>query len=426
MHDSQGNTTVLTHALTQSGGFLERHRSAALTLMLALTTAGSVASAQASATVASAQTTSATATGATAATDSTPSAAAPAADSVPTFFRDIQANAFLSFGIQTNLNQPEDRSVGLRYFDNVANTFSLDIAEIVLQKAVKNPGDAGFRVDFTAGSTIPGKTQAAGLRIGESADLQQAFFTYLAPVGTGLKLDIGKFVTHLGYELIEGYDGYNDNYSRSLLFNYAIPLTHTGVKASYTINSMVSVMGMVVNGWDNALDNNSGKSFGAQLALTPAPPVAIYLNYMGGPERTDTNKYLRHIGDFIATYKASDMLMLGVNADYGMEENASLVKPGDDAKWSGVAGYARIGPTTGLSLGLRAETFKDQGGTRLGRAVEVTAKEFTVTPVFKFANNFAVRGEFRYDSVNEAIFVDDNGAPKKSQATLGVNAIWSY
>ncbi|MEO6527990.1 MAG: porin [Gemmatimonadaceae bacterium] len=394
--------------------------------MVALTTAGSVASAQTSGTVASAQTTSAPATDAKAAIDSTPKTAAPAADSTPNFFRDIQANAFLSFGIQTNLNQPDDRSVGLRYFDNVANSFSLDVAEIVLQKAVKKPGDAGFRVDFTAGSTIPGKAQSAGLRIGESADLQQAFFTYLAPVGSGLKFDIGKFVTHLGYELIEGYDGYNDNYSRSLLFNYAIPLTHTGVKVGYTVNSMVSVTGMVVNGWDNALDNNSGKSIGAQIALTPAPPVAIYLNYMGGPELTDTNKYLRHIGDFIATYKVSDAAMLGINADYGMEENASLVKPGDDAKWYGVAGYGRFGPATGLSVGLRAETFKDDGGSRLGSDVPVSAKEFTITPVFKFANNFAVRAEFRYDSVNEAIFTDDKGKPKKSQATLGLNAVWSY
>ena len=412
----------LTPILMQ-GGFLERHRSAALTLMLAVATAGSVASAQTSATLASAQTSGA---GAKAATDSTPKAAAPAADSTPNFFKDIQANAFLSFAIQTNLNQPKDRSIGLRYFDNVANTFSLDVAELVLQKAVKNPGDAGFRVDFEAGSAIPGKEQSAGLRIGESADLQQAYFTYLAPVGSGLKLDIGKFVTHLGYELIEGYDGYNDNYSRSLLFNYAIPLTHTGVKASYTVNSMVSVMGMVVNGWDNAVDNNSGKSVGLQLALTPAPPVAIYLNYMGGPELTDTNKYLRHIGDFIATYKVSDAFMLGVNADYGMEEKASLVKKGDDAKWSGVAGYARIGPSTGGSLGLRAEVFKDEGGTRLGSEVPITAKEFTFTPVYKFKNNFAVRVEGRYDSVNQAIFVDDNGKPKKNQATIGVNAIWSY
>ena len=87
--------------------------------------------------------------------------------------------------------------------------------------------------------------------------------SYIAPLGTGLRFDFGKFVTHLGYELIEGYDGYNDNYSRSLLFNYAIPLTHTGVKASYSISPKVSLMAMVVNGWDDAIDNNSSKSVGA-------------------------------------------------------------------------------------------------------------------------------------------------------------------
>jgi hypothetical protein len=406
---------------------LERHRSAALTLMLALTTAGSVAAAQTSATVATAQTTSAPATDAKSATDSTPKAAAPAADSTPNFFRDITANAFVSFGYLYNLNKPQDQSVGLRYFDNRANNFSLDVAELVLQKAVAKPGDAGFRVDLEAGSAIPGKEQSAGLNIGNGADLQQAFVSYIAPVGNGLRLDLGKFVTHLGYELIEGYDGYNDNYSRSLLFNYAIPLTHTGVKASYTINSMVSVMGMVVNGWDNSVDNNASKSIGAQLAITPAPPVAIYLNYMGGPEKTDTNSYVRNIADFIATYKASDMFMVGVNADYGVEQKASLVKVGSDAKWYGVAGYARIGSASlGPSLGLRAETFKDQGGTRLGTTTAISAKEFTITPTYKFSGNFVVRAEGRYDSTNEDFFTDDKGKPKKSQATIGINAIFLY
>ena len=32
----------------------------------------------------------------------------------------------------------------------------------------------------------------------------------------------------MGYELIEGYDGYNDNYSRSLLFNYAASFMYEG------------------------------------------------------------------------------------------------------------------------------------------------------------------------------------------------------
>jgi len=293
----------------------------------------------------------------------------------------------------------------------------------VLQKTVSKPGDAGFRVDLVAGTALP-KAQAAGLNLGTGADLQQAFVSYIAPVGTGLRFDLGKFVTHLGYELIEGYDGYNDNYSRSILFNYAIPLTHTGVKASYALTSQVSAMLMVVNGWDNAIDNNTSKSIGAQLAFVPAPPVAIYLNYMGGPEKTDTNGFTRHVGDVVATYKVSDQLNLGLNADYAIEQGASLVKAGDDAKWYGVAGYVRAGPSTGASIGLRAEAFTDEGGTRIGPGVH--AWEFTATPTYKFNSNFVVRLEGRYDSVNQAIFADDNGASKKSQGTIGLNAIFVF
>jgi len=398
--------------------------------MFALTTTGSVATAQTSATLALAPTNGALATAARTATDSTPKALAPAPaaaqDSAPNFFRDITANAFLSFGYQYNFNEPADQSVGLRYFDDRANNFSLDVAELVLQKTLSKPGDAGFRVDLVAGSAIPGKEQSVGLSIGSGADLQQAILSYIAPVGNGLRFDLGKFVTHLGYELIEGYDGYNDNYSRSLLFNYAIPLTHTGVKVGYSINSMVSVMGMVVNGWDQAVDINRSKSIGAQLALTPAPPVAIYLNYMGGPENEDDNHTIRHITDFIATYKVSDAFMLGLNADYGTESGASAVTAGEDAKWSGVAGYAKISSPTGFSLGLRAETFKDEGGTRLGTDVPVRANEFTITPTFKFSNNFVLRAEGRFDSTDEAIFTDEQGNSKKSQGTIGINAIFVF
>jgi predicted porin len=397
--------------------------------MLALATAGSVAPAQSSATLAMAPV-GVSATAARTANDSTPKtvapAPAPAADSAPNFFRDITANAFLSFGYTYNLNQPQDQLNVLRYFDDKANNFNLDVAELVLQKAVAKAGDAGFRVDLEAGSSIPGKEQSNGLNIGNGADLQQAFVSYIAPVGNGLRFDLGKFVTHMGYELVEGYDGYNDNYSRSLLFNYAIPITHTGVKVGYTINSQVAVMGMVVNGWDQAVDLNASKSIGAQLALTPAPPVAIYFNYIGGPEGENDNHTIRHVGDFIATYKVSDVFMLGLNADYGTESGSSAVKAGDDAKWSGVAGYARIGPTTGLSLGLRAETFKDEGGTRMISGTKVTASEFTLTPTYKFSNNFVVRAEGRFDHADSEIFTDDKGGTKKNQATVGLNAIFVF
>jgi hypothetical protein len=397
--------------------------------MLALTSFANVGSAQSASDSSSpaATTTAAgtTAAGTTAAGTTAPdSAAAPKAADVPNFFRDIQANAFASFGYINNLNQPQSQAIGLRYFDNQANTFSVDLAEVVLQKAVANPGDAGFRLDLTAG-TFAGLTQSAGLRIGESADLQQAFVSYIAPLGTGLRFDVGKFVTHMGYELIEGYDGYNDNYSRSLLFNYAIPLTHTGIKASYAITPRASLTAMVVNGWDVAVDNNKSKSIGAQLALKPVDPLAFYVNYIGGPENEDDNSSVRHVVDLVATLTVNPMLSLGVNADFGTEDGTSAITPGADGKWSGFAGYAKFTTAGPFSLGLRAETFKDEGGTRLGIG-EARVNEFTVTPTFKFGSNFVLRAEGRYDSADGDVFEDDRGIPKGSQATIGLNAIWVY
>lgn len=383
---------------------MQRHRSAALGLMLALILAAPVASAQT--------------------TPPASDSASKAPEAVPNFFRDIQANAFASLGYISNLNKPQDQSIGLRYFDNRANTFSVDLAELVVQKAVAKAGDAGFRLDLTAG-TFAGLTQSAGLRIGDNADLQQAFVSYIAPLGTGLRFDFGKFVTHLGYELIEGYDGYNDNYSRSLLFNYAIPLTHTGVKASYSISPKVSLMAMVVNGWDDAIDNNSSKSVGAQLMVKPADPVALYVNYIGGPENSDDNSSIRHVIDLVGTVTVNPVLSLGVNADFGREDRTSTVVPGKDAKWNGFAGYAKISTPSPFSLGLRAETFKDEGGTRLGIG-EARVNEFTITPTFKFGSNFVVRAEGRYDSSDVAPFLDDKGLAKKGQGTLGLNTIWVY
>jgi Putative beta-barrel porin-2, OmpL-like. bbp2 len=353
--------------------------------------------------------------------------AAPVADTVPSFFKDVQANAFVSFGYNYNLNSPSNRINPMRVFDRNANSLLVDVAELVLQKSVSKIGDVGFRVDLEAGSAIPQVTQSAGLAIGTGADLQQALVSYIAPVGAGLRLDFGKFVTHLGLEVIEGYDGYNDNYSRSLLFNYAIAFTHTGVKAGYTFSPQVAATAMIVNGWDLAVDNNKGKSIGLQLALTPASPLAIYLNYMGGPETADTGAFVRHIGDIVATYKVSDMLTLGINGDYGLESGASAVKPKDDAKWSGVAGYVKISPDPKFFVALRAETFKDEGGTRLGLGKNTTANEFTVTPTYKVSSNFVVRAEGRYDSINQdGVFADDKGKSKKNQATIGFNAIFVY
>ena len=78
----------------------------------------------------------------------------------------------------------------------------------------------------------------------------------------------------------------------------------------------------------------------------PAAPVAVFLNYVGGPEKTDTSGYMRNVFDVAATWKVAPRLGLGVNGIYGQEKAASLAAPGDDAVWGGVAGYASVDATS--------------------------------------------------------------------------------
>ena len=347
-----------------------------------------------------------------------------AAAALPKWFDEIAVNAFVSSAYQYNSNRPATGVNSYRVFDFNDNSFNLDVAEVVVQIAPSKPNDAGFRVDIDAGNSIPQISKSQDQTVAQF-DLQQVFASYIAPLGSGLRFDVGKYVTHLGYEVIEGYDGYNDNYSRSILFGYAIPFTHTGVKASYAFSSKVAAMVEVVNGWDLVRDNNRSKSVGAQLTLTPLAPLSLLVNWIGGPELANDNHTNRNVFDIVATLKPTSTLTLGVNGDYGVEDGTSRVNPGSNATWKGVAGYATIAVTNKLSVGLRGETFHDDGGTRLGTDTKATLTEGTLTPAYKFTDHVVLRGEVRFDKANQPILVR-RATVSDRQTTAGINFIILY
>ena len=347
-----------------------------------------------------------------------------AAAALPKWFDEIAVNAFVSSAYQYNSNRPATGVNSYRVFDFNDNSFNLDVAEVVVQIAPSKPNDAGFRVDIDAGNSIPQISKSQDQTVAQF-DLQQVFASYIAPLGSGLRFDVGKYVTHLGYEVIEGYDGYNDNYSRSILFGYAIPFTHTGVKASYAFSSKVAAMVEVVNGWDLVRDNNRSKSVGAQLTLTPLTPLSLLVNWIGGPELANDNHTNRNVFDIVATLKPTSALTLGVNGDYGVEDGTSRVNPGSNATWKGVAGYATIAVTNKLSVGLRGETFHDDGGTRLGTDAKATLTEGTLTPAYKFTEHVVLRGEVRFDKANQPILVR-RATVSDRQTTAGINFIILY
>ena len=351
-----------------------------------------------------------------------PPAPAPTPAPAKPWYEEISVNAFVSASYSYNFNRPDSGTNQLRVFDFDDNTFKVDVAEIVLQKAVGKPGDAGFRIDFEAGSSIPRVSSSYGLLQGQDVDLQQAFVSWIAPVGSGLRLDLGKFMTHLGYEVIEGYDGWNDNATRGFLFGLTLPYAHTGLKASYTFNEHLAGMLEVVNGWDVARDNNTSKSVGAQIAWTPSKSVTVAGNFMTGPERANVNSDPRTTFDVVAQWKLTDLTAFTLEAVYGSEKGA--VSPGETASWSGVAGYARLGLSDAFAFCLRAELVDDADGARTGTSQKLT--EVTVTPEWKATPHLVFRADLRVDWSNADVFVKNDGAFKGNQATVFLNGIYVF
>jgi len=380
------------------------------------------------------------------------------ADEPPkSWFQQITINAFASASYTWDFNNPPTNLIQLRAFDFDHNSIRIDAAELVVQKAVANKGDFGFRFDVAMGS-VAKVAAARGLfrdpvtGVAQDIDLQQAFMSYIMPFGHGLRLDIGKFVTPAGFELIPGYDGYNWNYSNSLLFTWAIPFTHTGFKLSYPFTDKITAMVMLINGWDNVLDNNSAKSFGVSLTITPIAPLAIYINYIGGPENNNpTDSEFRNLIDATITYNPTSWLSLAINADYGNDVNAIVpvamtpvmatiprgvpksnadpVPPvagaaAQNAQWAGAAIYVRAQATKRFAVALRGEGFWDIDGFRTGVAQRVL--ELSVTPEFRLTDAMLLRGEFRIDNSDVSYFLKEDGATRHYQPTLALNALYVF
>jgi len=333
---------------------------------------------------------------------------------------------FSSFTISHNFNDPPDDHNTLRVYDTREGGLSLDVVEAVLQRKVASAGDVGFRFDLIAGAAIPHITAASGLfrdpgtGEAEDFDLLQAYVSYVAPVGRGVRFDLGKHCALIGYESVEGIDGWNDTISHSFLF-YAEPTTHTGLRASTQLSDAVSGTLYLVTGWDVVEDSNDSSSLGFQLAVAePDSPFSLTVNYLGGPEKTDNDSDLRHTVDLIGRVALSPKVALGVELLGASEEGSAA--DGGSATWTGAAVYLRTDPTPRFALTLRAEMLDDQDGNRTGTTQRLW--EATLAAQLKVADGLFVRGEVRFDHSDTEVFAGEDGFGS-SQPTLAVNVVWT-
>ena len=344
-----------------------------------------------------------------------------AQDSSGTSTSKVELSGLVDAYFSKNLAQPSSRTNKLRNFDIAENQFNLSLAELVVQK---KGGPVGFRFDLDFGSTNdlvqPGNGSTGSV-------LQQAYLTAVVPLGEGLTIDAGKFVTHMGYEVIESKD--NANYSRSFLFAYAIPYYHTGIRLTYPVASNFTAALHVVNGWNSGIDNNDSKSFGLMLNYVPVSSTAAILNVMTGHENLTPAEYgARNVYDFIVTRQLSEALALGLNADYGEAQTS-----GGLAIWKGAALYGRYVISQKYAAALRAEIFDDPQGYATGLVTpNLDVKEVTGTYEVKFAEALVLRTEVRYDFSNAPAFDKKAGAAgpgigtESSQTTILIGAVATF
>lgn len=341
---------------------------------------------------------------------------------------EVMASAFVSVGYSFNFGQPSSRTNQYRVFDVKDAAIKMDVAEFIIQSTATRPRALGFRADVLTGWSVPRVSAASGLFrdvttgivTPQDLDVKQIYVTYVAPVGGGIRLDIGKFSTPVGAEVIEGHDGFGDNYTHGFLFGYAEPFTHTGLRAAYTFTPHLSATVLVVNGWDNVRDNNSAKSIGAQVAITANPRLTMSATYLGGRERSDSSDR-RHLVNVVAVAKATSSTTVTSSIDVGYETGAA--GDGIAAHWRGVSTSVKQDINARFSLSARGEIFTDAQGVRT--RIAQTLSELTLTPWFTLGSHTVLRSDVRVDHSTRPVF-EARDTFRRHQISIAFNTVFVF
>jgi putative OmpL-like beta-barrel porin-2 len=350
----------------------------------------------------------------------TPIASTSTSPSLSTLLGPTSLSGFVDMYYGYNANQPASRISSFRSFDTQANQFALNLVELVVDKTpVPSNSRTGYHIALGFGQAINAVNGAEPAGLGFDQYLKEAYFSYLAAAGKGLQLDVGKFVTPAGAEVIETKD--NWNYSRGLLFSYAIPYYHFGMRAKYAFSDRYSLAGYVVNGWNNIVDNNTGKTYGMSFGWNPTKTISIAQNYMAGPEQ-GANSNWRQLWDTVVTYSPTARLSLMANADYGRGDRAIGIV--DPVFWTGVAGYVKYALNPRYAITTRYEYYDDHDGFTTG-----TAQNFNgITGTFEhtIASHILTRLEFRRDISNRAAFMKGANMPVMAQSTASAGLVFMF
>lgn len=393
--------------------------------------------------------------------------AGPLADATSDTLWGIELGGYLDVSYTYNFNNPDEgtNSIGGRAFSTDDDEIQLNAFQLYIDRLPEDVEEAGFRFDILAGEDA----SAIGDLWGSDDDISiyQAFISYIAPMGNGLTIDLGRFATWHGYEAIESPA--NDQFSRSLLFTYMQPYTHTGIRLTYPINDQWEISGGLTQGWDVVDDNNDSWTFHGAVRWMPMENVYIQNSVAYGPENRNLNvtslapntdfdgdgDYDEYVGfseeedgdytflyDLVATWQIDESWTVGANFDYMTTEDALIVDGGkaNDVDAWGIGGYARYDVNEDMYIALRGEWIDADEGfgvynreTGPGHTADVVEQgilaedsnmwEITVTLGYTITDGLLTRIEYRHDDADSDAFMDEDDDVTDTQDTLALEVI---
>ena len=315
--------------------------------------------------------------------------------------------------VTRNGNKPTGDLNGLQNFDLHSGAPRFSLGKFTIDKSDKV---LGIHVDVGVGETMR-LIHATDVAAQEHKGLryfEQMYAIFKPNHAHGTEIDFGQFVTSAGAEVIESSS--NWNYTRSLLFAWAIPYYHSGFKVTTPVTKELTVGVQVVNAWNTVWGSHTLSNIGLTAALTKAK-YTWSTNYYEGASDFGKNVGKRNLVDSTILLTPNSKFNAYINGDWARNNRFG----GGYDQWYGLAGAARYQLTKIFAVAARTEFFNDANGFSTG--VKQTLKEGTATGEAKLNDHLVGRLEFRHDSSDHAFFDRGKLAPYKSQNTLTLGIV---
>lgn len=293
-------------------------------------------------------------------------------------------------------------------FTNSQNSFELGMVSVKLEHQSEKSrlvADLGFgkrAIEYSYNDS------------GSLVAIKQLFFSY-AP-SSKIKLVIGTWSTHIGYESLDPF--LNRNYSMSYLFSYG-PFFHTGLKAEFSLTGNSTLMVGIADPSDLKQATNLPKMVIGQLASTSKDEkLKIFLNYQGG-RNNDSNRLFQLDG--VVCFNFSEKFSLGYNGSIQWRQKNLVGKWNKPHSWWGSALYINSDPLKWLGFTLRTEYFN---GNDLIGGFNTKVIETTLSPNFK-VDNLTLIPEFRFENASDKIYANSKGYINRTSTFL-VAAVYKF